>query len=252
MASGLPIITTARGGNPEVITPNVNGFVVEQPEDPQAFVDLLAPLLSDSKLRKNLGLQGRKMVEENFTWDRVISDIHDVWNEVEYKLKNNIAVTSEEVDEELPEETQTTTQDLVEGIEIQTEPDAQSASDMEGQTSVQLVEEELRPESETKQMPPMSKEEKLKSILMYEIKNKNSIIESLLLILNQKTVDESEDEINHIVKKVVSDFEQLLKGQLQSKKPEPPKEFIQAINDITTAKLFTQLRSKRQQRAKSS
>ncbi|MDT8860610.1 glycosyltransferase family 4 protein [Alkalihalobacillus sp. MEB130] len=84
MASGLPVITTARGGNPEVITPNKNGFVVEQPEDPRAFADLIAPLLSNSNLSKKLGQNGRKLVEEKFTWDRVISDILDVWDEIEF------------------------------------------------------------------------------------------------------------------------------------------------------------------------
>ncbi len=39
MAAGLPIVTTARGGNPEVIVPNENGVVVERPEDPQDFVE---------------------------------------------------------------------------------------------------------------------------------------------------------------------------------------------------------------------
>ncbi|MFC0471810.1 glycosyltransferase [Halalkalibacter kiskunsagensis] len=270
MASGLPIITTARGGNPEVITPNVNGFVVEQPEDPQAFVDLLAPLLSDPKLSKKLGLQGRKMAEENFTWDRVISDIHDVWNEVEYKLKNNIAVTiaKEDENEEIPAEVQTN-QELVEETEKQSVAASESDEELIArivnqviktpldelnahETTVELTEEDLSTElasqPETMQKPPMTKEEKIKAILMSEIKNKYSIIESLLSALNQKTVDEEDDEINSIVKKVVTDFEQLIKAQLQPKKPEPPKEFVYAINDITTAKLFTQVESKRKRK----
>jgi spore coat protein SA len=96
MASGLPVITTKRGGNPEVITPNENGFVVEQPEDPKAFADLIIPLLSDPKLSKKLGLNGRKLVEEKFTWDRVISDISGVWDDIKNKIENNIPVISEE------------------------------------------------------------------------------------------------------------------------------------------------------------
>ncbi|MCL7747425.1 glycosyltransferase family 4 protein [Halalkalibacter alkaliphilus] len=96
MASGLPVITTKRGGNPEVITPNENGFVVEQPEDPKAFAELIIPLLSDPKLSKKLGLNGRKLVEEKFTWDRVISDISGVWDDIKNKIENNIPVTPEE------------------------------------------------------------------------------------------------------------------------------------------------------------
>ncbi|WP_431308990.1 glycosyltransferase family 4 protein [Halalkalibacter lacteus] len=288
MASGLPIITTARGGNPEVITPNVNGFVVEQPEDPQAFVDLLAPLLSDPKLSKKLGQQGRKMAEENFTWSRVISDIHDVWNEVEYKLKNNIAVTAtEEENEELSPEAQanqetfdlsemeadstielelelaTDSKDLPLEDQVMETPEddlvaeyAPKVDETIEEKPAELVVEDLNSEgdsqTETIQKPPMTKEEKLKSILMFEINNKESIIESLLSVINQKIVNENEHEVNSLIKKVVTDFEELIKGQLQTKKPEPQKEFIQAINDITTAKLFTQLKSKRQRRKKSS
>lgn len=39
MAAGLPIVTTARGGNPEVIEPGKNGLIVKKPEDPREFAD---------------------------------------------------------------------------------------------------------------------------------------------------------------------------------------------------------------------
>jgi spore coat protein SA len=100
MASGLPIVTTARGGNPEVITQDENGYVVDQPEDPQAFADLLSPLLSNPKLCKTLGQNGRKLAEEKFTWSRVINDISDVWDEIQYKITNNITINAEQQDEE--------------------------------------------------------------------------------------------------------------------------------------------------------
>ncbi|MFC0561301.1 glycosyltransferase [Halalkalibacter alkalisediminis] len=93
MASGLPILTTARGGNPEVIVPNENGFVVESPEDPQSFVPLLSKLLSDPELCMRLGMNGRKMAEDRFIWSRVANDILSVWDEVENRIKNGISYT---------------------------------------------------------------------------------------------------------------------------------------------------------------
>lgn len=79
MASGLPIITTARGGNPEVVRGRGNGFVVEEPEDPAAFARPISKLLGDSGLRAEMGRRGRSMAEERFGWDRVIREIRSVW-----------------------------------------------------------------------------------------------------------------------------------------------------------------------------
>ncbi|MCG5026817.1 glycosyltransferase family 4 protein, partial [Anoxybacillus flavithermus] len=44
MAAGLPIVTTARGGNPEVIVANENGLIVENPGDPSDFADKIAQI----------------------------------------------------------------------------------------------------------------------------------------------------------------------------------------------------------------
>ncbi|NMH73625.1 glycosyltransferase family 4 protein [Bacillus sp. RO2] len=105
MAAGLPIVTTARGGNPEVIEVGKNGYIVETPEDSQEFVTHISKLLSNPSLCKKMGEYGRQFAEENHNWDRVISDISAVWSEIEYKIKHNIAleVTDEELESlELP------------------------------------------------------------------------------------------------------------------------------------------------------
>ncbi len=100
MAAGLPIITTARGGNPEVIEVDKNGYVIENPDDPHEFAFYLSKLLSSSSLRQNMGEYGRKQAEEKYTWDRVVSDIEGVWQEIEDRIKNNVAIgtTDEEIE----------------------------------------------------------------------------------------------------------------------------------------------------------
>ncbi|MDT8860607.1 glycosyltransferase [Alkalihalobacillus sp. MEB130] len=100
MASGLPIITTNRGGNAEVIEPNRNGYVIDDPQNPSSFVEHLTTLLSDPALRKKLGNYGRKLAEEHYTWSRVIKDIREVWNEVEERIKNGIQLDSLDVEKE--------------------------------------------------------------------------------------------------------------------------------------------------------
>ncbi|WP_216828258.1 glycosyltransferase family 4 protein [Alkalihalobacterium elongatum] len=89
MAAGLPIITTARGGNPEVIEVNRNGLIVEKPRDPQQFADYLSDLLSNPEKCKEMGEYGRKLAEEKYSWNRVVTDILGVWSEVETGISSN-------------------------------------------------------------------------------------------------------------------------------------------------------------------
>lgn len=81
MAAGLPFITTARGGNPEIVRGD-NGVLVYDPEDPHEYAAHLNHLLSDLPICRQMGLNGRRMVEQNFNWERVANQILEVW----YKL----------------------------------------------------------------------------------------------------------------------------------------------------------------------
>jgi spore coat protein SA len=79
MAAGLPIVTTARGGNPEVIRIRENGLIVENPEDPSAFTEKISEILSDRSLMKRMGERGRELAQTLYEWDRVGADILAVW-----------------------------------------------------------------------------------------------------------------------------------------------------------------------------
>lgn len=81
MAAGLPIVTTARGGNPEVIHSGENGLVVENPEDPKDFVAKISQILSDKSLMKKMGERGRELAVSQYQWDRVASEILEVWSQ---------------------------------------------------------------------------------------------------------------------------------------------------------------------------
>ncbi|MCU6713075.1 glycosyltransferase family 4 protein [Paenibacillus sp. J5C_2022] len=78
MAAGLPLITTARGGNPEIIRGN-NGVIVQNPEDPLEYANHLNDMLTNIGQSRQMGLHGRKMVEDGFTWNHVASNILEVW-----------------------------------------------------------------------------------------------------------------------------------------------------------------------------
>lgn len=78
LASGLPIVTTNRGGNPEAIR-TTNKMIVESPQDPKSFANKIAILLNDPHLCKQMGEEGRQLAEQMFSWARVAKEIREVW-----------------------------------------------------------------------------------------------------------------------------------------------------------------------------
>src|SRR5262249_12488351 len=64
-ANGVPVVTTAAGGIPELVVPGQNGILVP-PRDVDAIAGALAQLLDDDDLRARLGAAGRLSVEKEF------------------------------------------------------------------------------------------------------------------------------------------------------------------------------------------
>lgn len=75
MAAGLPIITTNRGGNGEVIYGLNNGIVIEDYKNPDAFAYSISYLLDNPHTAAQMGREGRKLTEERFNWRRVSDDL---------------------------------------------------------------------------------------------------------------------------------------------------------------------------------
>jgi spore coat protein SA len=90
MAAGLPIVTTARGGNPEVIQLGENGFVVENPEDPRNFAEKITQILSDKSLMKRMGEKGRELAISQYQWDRVASELLEVWTQAIHTTSTSV------------------------------------------------------------------------------------------------------------------------------------------------------------------
>lgn len=65
MGAGLPVITTNRGGNPEIIKHLKNGIVIEEYTNPQAFADAILFLLSNPAEALALAKAGRVYVESS-------------------------------------------------------------------------------------------------------------------------------------------------------------------------------------------
>jgi spore coat protein SA len=71
MAAGLPILTTERGGNGEVVTEGVNGRFVRPHDQADGFARAMIDLLADPVERERLGRAGREQVEANHGWSAV-------------------------------------------------------------------------------------------------------------------------------------------------------------------------------------
>ncbi len=80
MAAGLPIVTTARGGNPEVIEIGQNGLIVETPEDPQSFTAKISELISNQQRMKNMSEKGRELAVTKYKFNRVAAEVLEVWD----------------------------------------------------------------------------------------------------------------------------------------------------------------------------
>lgn len=70
MAYGLPCIATTSNAMPEIIQHGRTGLLVP-PEDVDALAEALVALLSDERLRCEMGAQGRQRLEAMFTWGHV-------------------------------------------------------------------------------------------------------------------------------------------------------------------------------------
>jgi colanic acid/amylovoran biosynthesis glycosyltransferase len=81
MAAGLPVIATAVGGTPEVVTDGVSGRLIP-PRDADALAGALERLLAAPALAKKLGENARKAVEEKFSLERLGRDINEIYGEL--------------------------------------------------------------------------------------------------------------------------------------------------------------------------
>jgi glycosyltransferase involved in cell wall biosynthesis len=74
MAAGLPVVTTAVSGIPELVEHEVSGLIVP-PEDAVATAQALLRIYRDERLAQRLGRTGRTVVADRFDGDRLIGEL---------------------------------------------------------------------------------------------------------------------------------------------------------------------------------
>jgi UDP-glucose:(heptosyl)LPS alpha-1,3-glucosyltransferase len=77
MACGIPVITSVFAGVSDLIRDEAEGFVLRDPDDVQAFAQLLTRLHGDSALRQCVGEAAAKLAQE-WTWDRNAAEVWEL------------------------------------------------------------------------------------------------------------------------------------------------------------------------------
>lgn len=79
MAAGVPVVATNVPGIRNVVTPEQTGLLVP-PGDPDALAAGIERMLTDTKLRERVIVNGRDEVEAKYTWDRVLPQYRQLFN----------------------------------------------------------------------------------------------------------------------------------------------------------------------------
>jgi N-acetyl-alpha-D-glucosaminyl L-malate synthase BshA len=81
MSCGLPVVTTAVGGIPEIVQDGKNGLLVPF-GDLDTFADKLYAVLTDSTLAGDLGLAARQTILEKHTADKVLPQYETIYESI--------------------------------------------------------------------------------------------------------------------------------------------------------------------------
>ncbi len=79
MAMGKPAVMSPVGVNKEIINHGVNGFLAQQPDE---WEEILSRLIDDEYLRQSAGYQGRKTVEEKYSYQSQKENYLDIFKKL--------------------------------------------------------------------------------------------------------------------------------------------------------------------------
>jgi glycosyltransferase involved in cell wall biosynthesis len=89
MACGLPVITSSFAGVAELLTNEVDAFVLRDPNDSQALAQLLMQVYADESLRNRIA-EAAVLAARRWTWDRNAAEI---WELLKCAAEKKVAAT---------------------------------------------------------------------------------------------------------------------------------------------------------------
>ena len=87
MAAGRPVVTTNVGGVKDIVEDGKSGYLVES-GNVEEFTKKLLELVRDPEKRRTFGQNGRNIVKNRFTKERLIKDTKELYNNTLQKNKN--------------------------------------------------------------------------------------------------------------------------------------------------------------------
>ena len=92
LAAGIPIVGTPVGGILDIIEDGETGLFTKV-DDPKDLTEKIKILLENKELSAKIVANGKKMVEERFSWDKISRNYADVFNH-ELNLKKRILIAT--------------------------------------------------------------------------------------------------------------------------------------------------------------
>ena len=80
-ACSRPVVATNVGGIPEIVTDNVNGYLVE-PNDIDALADAMIRMLSNKDTMIKMGQNGYKIAKEKYDWEKSVDQMVGIYESV--------------------------------------------------------------------------------------------------------------------------------------------------------------------------
>jgi glycosyltransferase involved in cell wall biosynthesis len=78
MAQGLAVVGSSVGGIKTLIQDKINGLLVS-PTDVEGLAEAITVLLKDSQMRRNLGINARKFIAENFSQQEMVDKTEGIY-----------------------------------------------------------------------------------------------------------------------------------------------------------------------------
>ena len=84
MARGKPVIASNIGGIPDIVKDGINGYLFEAGNE-RELANKILMLYNNENVRKEMGTNSRKIVEDKFTWEKVSKRYLEVFEELTEK-----------------------------------------------------------------------------------------------------------------------------------------------------------------------
>lgn len=88
MAMGKPVIANDAGGTREIVQNNINGYLIKN-ETPGQIADMIIKLIENKKIRLELGLAGKTLIEKKFILEKMGKEFERVFIKIHNRGKND-------------------------------------------------------------------------------------------------------------------------------------------------------------------